>query len=159
MPTSADHLPAFDRNATAATYDRFHGQRLLDRLGVEAAYPHGFGLSYTSFDVADADVAPSHDVVRVRVENTGPRDGWHVVQVYGRRTEGEHAAESYVVGFRPVWVPAGQSVPVEVPVSLQPLAVWDPSLKTRVAPASTTIELRVGAHAKDPAARLLRVAV
>ena len=48
---------------------------------------------------------------------------------------------------------------VEVPVSLQPLAVWDPSLKTRVVPASTTIELRVGAHAKDPAARLLRVPV
>jgi beta-glucosidase len=47
IPTSADHLPFFDRDATAITYGRFHGQRLLDQLGVAAAFPHGFGLSYT----------------------------------------------------------------------------------------------------------------
>ena len=56
IPTSAEHLPSFDRDATAVTYDRFHGQRLLDRLGVAAAFPHGFGLSYTTFEIADASV-------------------------------------------------------------------------------------------------------
>ena len=39
IPTSEEHLPFFDRDATSITYDRFHGQRLLDRLGVDAAYP------------------------------------------------------------------------------------------------------------------------
>ena len=43
VPTSEDHLPSFDRDATSITYDRFHGQRLLDRLGVEAAYPKASG--------------------------------------------------------------------------------------------------------------------
>lgn len=56
IPTSEEHLPAFDRNATSTTYDRFHGQRLLDRLGVEAAYPHGFGLSYTTYTIDGAEI-------------------------------------------------------------------------------------------------------
>ncbi|MBN2371972.1 MAG: glycoside hydrolase family 3 C-terminal domain-containing protein [Vicinamibacteria bacterium] len=160
VPTSADHLPFFERDATTITYDRFHGQRLLDRLGVDAAYPHGFGLSYTTFEIADAKIT-SHDdlTVRVRVTNTGARAGRHVIQVYGCRTEGEHAAENYLVGFMPVEVPAGESVNAEAPVSLAPLAVWNPELKKRERPANTTVELRVGAHAKDPAACRLVVAV
>lgn len=46
IPTSEDHLPPFDRDATAVTYGPLHGQRLLDHLGVEAAFPFGFGLTY-----------------------------------------------------------------------------------------------------------------
>jgi beta-glucosidase len=160
VPTSTDHLPSFDRNATSVTYDRFHGQRLLDRLGVEAAYPHGFGLSYTTFEIADAEIRSRNGLaVRVRVTNTGHRDGRHVVQVYGRRTEGEHAAERYLVGFAPVEVSAGASVELEVPVSLLPLAVWNPERKRREHPVHTKVELVVGAHAKDPAACRLVVAV
>ncbi len=82
-----------------------------------------------------------------------------VVQVYGRRTEGEHKKEQYLVGFQPVKVPAGSSVRLEVPVSLQPLAAWNPVKKIREPPASTTVELLVGAHAKDPAACRIPVPV
>jgi beta-glucosidase len=46
IPTSADHLPAFDPDATAVEYGPLHGQALLDHLGVAAAYPYGFGLTY-----------------------------------------------------------------------------------------------------------------
>jgi beta-glucosidase len=46
IPTSADHLPAFDPDASAVTYDELFGQRLLNMLGVAAAYPFGFGLAY-----------------------------------------------------------------------------------------------------------------
>ena len=48
IPTTEKHLPFFDKNATKITYDRFFGQRLLDRQHVDAAYPLGFGLSYTN---------------------------------------------------------------------------------------------------------------
>jgi beta-glucosidase len=46
IPTSADHLPTFDPDATVVEYGEFHGQALLDHLGVPAAYPYGFGLTY-----------------------------------------------------------------------------------------------------------------
>ena len=71
IPTSEAHLPSFDREATAITYDHFHGQRLLDRLGVSAAFPHGYGLSYTSYEVRRAEVRPTEDGSRVRVGGGG----------------------------------------------------------------------------------------
>jgi beta-glucosidase len=163
IPTSEDHLPFFDRNARAITYDRFHGQRLLDRLGVTAAFPHGFGLSYTSFEIRTADVsAPAADgasaTVTVAVVNAGTRDGGHVVQVYGRTGSGPYAGELILVGFAPVFVPAGSTVSAAVPVSLLPLAAWDGSERRRVLPAHADIELEIGAHAHDPAALRLRLA-
>jgi beta-glucosidase len=48
IPTSAGHLPPFDPDADSVEYDEWHGQALLDRLGVTAAYPFGFGLTYRS---------------------------------------------------------------------------------------------------------------
>jgi beta-glucosidase len=162
VPTAAEHLPHFDRDATSITYDRFHGQRLLDRLGVAAAYPHGFGLSYTTFaveDVAAAPVAVGRVAVIARVKNTGERDGWHVVQVYGRRTEGERAGESALVGFAAAAVPAGGTAEVAVTCSLGPLAIWNPATGQLDLPAETKIALEVGAHAHDPAALPLQVAL
>ena len=160
IPTSEAHLPSFDRETTAITYDHFHGQRLLDRLGVRAAFPHGYGLSYTSYEVRGAEVRPTEDgalVVSVEVANTGPRDGTHVVQIYGRSSNGPYAGELALVGFAPVSVDAGETVTVEVEVSLLPLAAWDPESGRRILPAAGDVELEVGAHAHDPAAWLLHL--
>jgi beta-glucosidase len=160
IPTSTEHLPTFDRHATAITYDRFHGQRLLDKLGVAAAYPHGFGLSYTTFTISDvtvSSVAEDGACLKAKVTNTGKRDGYHVVQVYGRRVSGPHAGELWLVGFAAVNVPAGAAVPVEVKVSFTPLALWDKSVKKRVLPAIENVALEVGAFAHDPAAVTLKL--
>ena len=158
VPTAEEHLPSFDRDATSVTYDRFHGQRLLDKLGADAAYPHGFGLSYTTFAVEDAAAGASAGQqveVTARVRNTGDRDGWHVVQVYGRAAEGESA----LVGFAAAAVPAGQTAEVAVACSLDPLAIWNPRTRQLDPPARTTVALEVAAHAHDPAALTLRVAL
>jgi len=162
VPASEEHLPSIDRDATSVTYDRFHGQRLLDKLGADAAYPHGFGLSYTTFAVEDAAAgvpAGGKVPVTARVPNTGGRDGWHVVQVYGRRAVGERAGESALVGFAAAEVPAGQAVEVEVDCSLDPLAIWNPQTRQLDPPARTTVALEVAAHAHDPAALTLQVAL
>lgn len=158
IPTSAQHLPAFDRHATAITYDRFHGQRLLDKLGAAPAFPHGFGLAYTTFTVGDVSVSAvteSGAQVKAVVTNTGKRDGYHVVQVYGRRASGPHAGELWLVGFAAVEVPAGAAVVVDVQVSFTPLALWDSSAKKRILPATEDLVLEVGSFAHDPAAAVL----
>lgn len=160
IPAKAEHLPPFDRHATKVRYDRFHGQRLLDKLGVAAAFPHGFGLSYTSFEIRDAELGGLIEGgarVKATVANTGTRDGRHVVQVYGRRVSGSHAGELWLTGFAAVDVPAGKAVKAEVRVSFLPLALWDKAAKERILPASGDVELELCAHAHDPAAILLRV--
>ena len=153
IPTSTDHLPRFERDATAVTYDRFHGQRLLDRLGVTAAFPHGFGLSYTTFSIDEATVrarTAEGVVITVTVTNTGRRDGRHVVQIYGRATAGAYAGELLLAGFVGVEVAAGASITTEVAVSLGPLAAWDPIARQRVVPPHGDVILEVGSFAHDP---------
>jgi beta-glucosidase len=46
IPTSAEHLPLFDNKAKRVVYGPLHGQPWLDHLGVQAAFPFGFGLTY-----------------------------------------------------------------------------------------------------------------
>ncbi len=50
IPTDAGHLPTFDRTATEAVYDLFHGQWMLDRDGNAAHFPFGWGLGYDAAD-------------------------------------------------------------------------------------------------------------
>ena len=52
VPTDPDHLPPFDPWARQVTYDLWHGYRRLGREGHPAAFPFGFGLSYSSFSHA-----------------------------------------------------------------------------------------------------------
>ncbi|WP_210729265.1 beta-glucosidase [Actinomyces procaprae] len=161
IPTSEEHLPAFDRDWTSVTYDRWHGQRLLDRLGVEAAYPLGWGLSYTTYRLDGAEVIGSVGAgaqriltVRATVANTGERDGIEVVQVYGRG--GEHAEETQLLGFATVNVPAGASGSVEVPVRLTQLGSWNPVAR-RVELDDGPVVLEVSFYAHDARAITLTV--
>jgi beta-glucosidase len=158
IPKSEGHLPVFKRDADALTYDRYHGQRLLDHLKVPAAFPHGFGLSYTSFDISDAaiDSIGECDVtLTVQVTNSGKRDGSHVVQVYGRSHTGPYADQAMLVGFATAFVPAGGTASVRVRVALSPLAVWDPGSGRRMIPSIADVELEIGSHAHDPSALTL----
>jgi beta-glucosidase len=161
VPASEKHLPFFDPDATSITYDRYHGQRLLDRLGVAAAYPHGFGLSYTTFEIPSAtpvEVSPERVRLWVEVRNTGERDGRHVVQVYGRRSTGAYRGELLLAGFGVVDVPAGGGTDVTIDVSPLALAEWDPSIRRRALPAVNDVTLEVGAHAHDPEAVVVELA-
>ena len=149
IPTHEDHLPPFDREVTAITYDRLHGQRLLDARGVAPAFPYGFGLGYTSWSVEDAAVSGSGHI-SVTVRNLGNQEGRHVLQVYGRRRSGVHAGETWLLGFRSVPVRAGHSARIDVPFSLEPLALWSPTERVRVPPTADDVEVVVAAHWNDP---------
>jgi beta-glucosidase len=84
IASSESHYPLFDREATAVTYDLWHGYRKLERDGNTAAYPFGFGQSYTSFEYSNLSLEHSDEAIRVQLEvtNTGTRFGEEIVQVY-----------------------------------------------------------------------------
>lgn len=155
LPKRAEDTPFFDRDASEIHYDRLHGQRLLDARGLDAAFPHGFGLSYTDFKVSEAKIeardGPVFDV-SVLVENIGSRAGHHVIQVYGRRHEEPYALQYMLLGFAAVSIAAGEAKQISVLCSLQPLAAWDVVSRTRVVPTFARVSIKVGGHAHDPAA-------
>lgn len=152
IPTHEEHLPAFNRNARAITYDRWHGQRLLDRLGVEAAFPLGFGLSYTTFALSDLTVKVDSAGVRihVRVSNTGERNGRHVVQIYGKPLGAEKDFPSrLLLGFAPVEVARAESKELDIEASPQPLCKWEGG---RFVLSSRDVMVEVGGYSGDPEA-------
>ncbi len=126
IPTTEDHLPYFDRDAKAIVYDRWVGQRLLDRDGHDAAFPLGFGLSYTSFEIEDVqvrEVLGESVTVTARVTNTGGFAGRHVVQVYGV-VDADYFPRRVLLGFAPVHLGVDESATVSVHGSLRPLQRW-----------------------------------
>lgn len=63
------------------------GYRGYDKAGTEVQYPFGFGLSYTTFELSDMQIAESTDddhllEVSCTLKNTGSRAGAQVVQLY-----------------------------------------------------------------------------
>ena len=73
----------------------FVGYRYFDSFQVEPAYPFGFGLSYTTFDMACAKVelAGSKVCLRATVTNTGSVAGKEVAQLYASAPAGEMTKE------------------------------------------------------------------
>ncbi|KAH7141909.1 glycoside hydrolase superfamily [Dactylonectria macrodidyma] len=128
IPTSERHLLAFDNNAETIKYDRWFGQRLLDRLQVKASYPLGFGLSYTTFSISSLEVqriTMSEDqlLVHLLVSNTGARDGRYVAQVYGLVDVPDWPIRS-LLGFSAQDIKGGEQKVVEIIVSTRPLQRW-----------------------------------
>ena len=126
IPTSPDQLPFYDMNAASITYDEWWGQRLLDRDGHEAAFPFGFGLGYTTFEVELVGSEPARTLARARVSNTGTRAGATVAQVYAIE---EAAGVPQLVGFRRVQLEPGQETVVGIDLDLTPMLRRDPATK------------------------------
>jgi beta-glucosidase len=148
VPSDESHLPAFDPDAEAFTYDRWHGYWHLARTGVAPAYPFGFGMSYTTFVVEGVEACASDAGIRVRttVRNTGPRDGSEVVQAYVRRV-GSPVPER-LMAFGRVRLRPGEAADVSLEVQRSTLAERDTQAHAMVVRPGA-YEVRVARHAGD----------
>ena len=148
VPVDECDLPAFDRDASAFRYDRWHGWWHLARHGRAPAFPFGFGLSYTTFAVDGATAAVDDAGLRrrgVRAQH-GRRPGRDLVQVY---------ADGSAPTPRPAWSasPGSRSSPaaaaaVELEVPRHRLAERDTTDHAMVVRPGR-YELRVARHAAD----------
>ena len=151
VPADEAHLPPFDRDADSFTYDRWHGWWHAERAGHRPAYPFGFGLSYSDYELGEVGVTVTDGgdvLVGVRVANVGARDGADVVQVSARLPDAE--APRRLVGFRRVAVAAGATERVELTVPRAALATRDPAAHAWIEPAGIH-EVTVARFAGDPA--------
>ena len=151
IPRRQQDLPQLDWDASTVSYDRWWGQRTLDRDGVAAAYPFGFGLGYTTFALSDLDLGPldgERFTAAVTVANIGERPGHHVVQVYAIRPADTGRPVWELVGFRSVRVAAGHCVRVAVDCSTRPVQRWTGA---GFALPDRTLTVRAASYAGDPA--------
>ena len=153
IPHDESHLPFFDRNAKAITYDYWHGQWKLDRDGNAAMFPFGFGCSYTSFEYSNVSVE-SGEVVKVQcsVRNTGTRNGASVVQVFAGCNESViERPQRRLVAFKRIEVAAGETIHVECEFPLSKIATRDTSNHSWFVEGGTW-NCEVGQFAGDPRA-------
>ena len=130
VPSDPAHLPHFDHDARSIRYDRWWGQRRLDRDRRSAAFPIGFGLGYTTFEfdeltVTDVDIESLTARATVVVRNTGERAGGAVVQMYASGDAGPQRPTRQLLGFGRVTLDPGAHAVVDVDLSLRPLTRRD----------------------------------
>ncbi len=95
----------------------FIGYRAWQKANKKPLIPFGHGLSYSSFisELIGADKS----VAKVKVTNTGDREGAHIVQIYAH-LQSSDSFERRLAGFAKVFLNKGESATVDV--ALEPLA-------------------------------------
>jgi beta-glucosidase len=101
-------------------------------------WPFGYGLSYTTFDYSDFNVAESLGKdqplkVSVKVTNTGKMEGDEVVQVYIHDELASVARPmKELAAFKRVTLKPGESKVVELEIPYRRFSMWDKDMVQRV---------------------------
>ncbi|GAB6012350.1 beta-glucosidase [Viscerimonas tarda] len=108
------------------------GYRWHDTKKIAPLFPFGYGLSYTTFDYgklnADKKEYGKDDEIKLSftLSNKGQVDGAEVVQIYTSQAKPSALRPvKELKAFRKVFLKAGESKTVEIPVKVQDLAFFD----------------------------------
>jgi len=131
----------------------FVGYRYFDSFDVPVAYPFGYGLSYTTFDVqTDPVVIADGDryAVNVTVTNTGEADGREVVQVYVSAPNGDlPKPKKELRGYaKTALLTPGASETLTIEFSGRDLASFDPTRRAWITDAGEYV-VHVGVSSQD----------
>lgn len=171
-------LDSFESRQVEYVEGVFVGYRWFDELWGgerEVRFPFGFGLSYTSFNVSDAQIEGSvverdgdddgsaRVKVSAKVKNTGPVTGAETVQVYlapppppvvpGGGTPPR--PQKSLVGFAKVELRPGEEKEVQVQFGRSEAAYWDESVAAwRVTEGKYEVLVATSSHPEDCKVRL-----
>ena len=131
----------------------FVGYRYFDEKKIEPRYPFGHGLSYTTFRFSDLKIVSRSGnnlcTVFVTVENTGPREGAEVVQLY--LTDEQASVErppQELKGFAKVFLKPGEKKTVELPLDRMAFSFFDVEKMAWVAEPGD-FKISVGSSSRD----------
>ncbi|MBP1584410.1 MAG: glycoside hydrolase family 3 C-terminal domain-containing protein [Lachnospiraceae bacterium] len=99
-------------------------------MTVDALYPFGYGLSYTSFEYsnvkADKTVLDDDGItIDMDITNTGSYDGRETVQVYVKADGVENAPKYQLKAFKKAALKAGETGKVSVTLSKESFGLYD----------------------------------
>jgi beta-glucosidase len=158
IPRNEQQLPPFEPRAEQVRYDLWHGYRRLQHQGETAAYPFGFGLSYSHYSLMDVaatvESGPQDGQgwveLTLSASNKGPMEAAEVVQVYleppGLLLERPQRA---LVAFQRLSLPAGEQRRLVMMIPLRQLAFFDRQRDAFVVEEGVH-RLVVACHAEDP---------
>ncbi len=111
------------------TYGYYHGYTKLDKEGKVPAYPFGYGLSYTDFELSDcrSEVEQDRITVSVKVKNTGSTAGAEVVQVYAGSAQSgikEERPLKQLKGMQRIELEAGETREVIIQIPLDEIRFY-----------------------------------
>jgi len=154
-PKRWEDEPLFGNKQAETQMDFWHGYRYFDKTGVKPLFPFGFGLSYTTFSMANlrvpCEVVTPAGLLKLEVDvtNTGNRAGTEVVQAYVSAPESTRRRfDKELKGFARVELDPGETRTVEVPIRIPDLGVWDDAAGAWVV-ERLKYEVRVGPDAGD----------
>ena len=114
----------------------------------------GHGLSYTTFEYSDLEVDNKEPkdtdtvTVKVKVTNTGDREGKETVQLYVRDVVSSVSTPvQQLKGFKKINLKPGESEVVEIKLPMKELALWNTRMEEVVEPGD--FERQVGSASDD----------
>ena len=127
------------------------GYRYYDAHNQEPLFPFGHGLSYTTFRYSDLEVshtAGEQATVRVKVTNTGAREGAEVAQLYLGYPAVAQEPPKQLRGFEKLRLKPGESKVATMTLDHESLAAWDADTNQwKVYPG--TYSVTVGASSRE----------
>lgn len=151
--------------------DVYVGYRYYEKVGRQALFPFGFGLSYTRFELSGLEVVDDDDddndgkdkdgkiVVRLTAKNVGDVKGQEVVQVYvAPPKEGSKVRrpKKELKGFAKVELEAGESKRVEVVLDKKYAASYWDEFRERWCAEEGEYEVTVGNSSVEVEGETLR---
>ncbi|MFO7755744.1 MAG: glycoside hydrolase family 3 C-terminal domain-containing protein [Bacteroidales bacterium] len=141
--------------------DIFVGYRWHDIKEINPLFEFGYGLSYTSFNIAaaetDKQAYSSYDniAVTVEIENTGDREGAEVIQVYSHHINAPVPRPvKELKAFARVNLKPGEKRTMRMDIPVRSLAYYDEELEAWSA-GEGKYDLLVGASSRDIKEKLI----
>ena len=161
----AGKLPVtfYKSSAQLPLYEDYSMKGRTYRYFSNPLFAFGYGKSYTTFEVGDANVSGKPGLSRtsqitIPVTNTGQRDGTETVQLYIRNPADKAGPLKSLRGFQRVSVKAGQTAVATLSLTPKSFEFWDPETNTmRTKPG--TYELLYGNSSQDKDLKALTVTI
>ena len=148
-----NHMPIPGHAYTNHEEDIYVGYRYFDTFGKDVAYPFGFGLSYTTFQMSKPVVKAKGNTaveVSITIKNTGAVAGKEVAQVYVQAPKGrlEKPTQELKAFAKTRELQPGESQTLTMTIPVRDLASFDEAGSQWVTDAGTYV-FRIGSSSRD----------
>lgn len=161
FPRSTGNTPCFYNHYVTDRESPFDSPGTYEDPGLhyifeapEPVWNFGHGLSYTTFEYSDLEIdnkepkATDTVTVKVKVTNTGTREGKETVQLYVHDIVSTVSTPiQQLKGFAKVNLKPGESQIVEIKLPMKELSLWNAKMEEVVEPGD--FELQVGTASDD----------